>query len=219
MHDSDYDEFVLAIAAMAATFRQEATEAVYEGYWRGLRDLPLDAVNAAVDRSMRECRWMPPVAELRERGGVVSPADRAVKAWGVVRQAVEHRGCYSSVNFDDPIVNAAVRSMGGWRDFDDRIRRDGETWVRKEFLATYEAYCRTGISHDPGGHLIGYTEYHLPRDHRPMKAADPIAIECGLPPHAPGTVPAITDTRKPSPRAIEFVQQQVADIGELERNA
>ena len=212
MGDSEKREFLLAMAALAATFRQEASEAVFEGYWRGLRDLPLAAVNVAVDRAMRECKFLPTVCELRERAGVISPADRAITAWGIVRQAVDQYGCYRSVNFDDPVINATVRTLGGWKDFDDRLIADRETWTHKEFLETYGAYCRTGIAHDRGGHLIGYAEYFNPRYHNPPKLRPPTLIKTGLPPHGPGVLPAITDAREP--RAIAFVEDAVDAVGQ-----
>ena len=214
MQISEKREFLLAIEAMAVTFRQEGTEAVYEGYWRGLRDLPLAAVNVAVNRAMRECRFMPSVAEIRERADVMTQADRAIKAWGVLRQAVDQHGCYRSVNFDDPIVNATIRTLGNWRCIDDRIANEGINWIRKEFLATYAAYCRTGISHDPCGHLIGHEEFVATRYSRPQELPPPRLIACDMPPHNPGVVPLLTDERQSQPPAL--IAEATRTIGLLD---
>ncbi len=65
MEESDRPRFALAIEAMAATFRAEATPALLLGYWMGLGDLPLDDVHTAIGKAIRECEFMPTVARLR----------------------------------------------------------------------------------------------------------------------------------------------------------
>ncbi len=211
MDEHDRTEFVTAIAAMAATFRQEGSESVYEGYWMGLSDLDLETVKGAVKRGIRESRWMPTPHELRILAGEMSLADRALKAWGVVQRAVKRHGCWRSVNFDDAVVNAAIRNLGGWKDLDDRID-EGQKWTRKEFIEVYESLCRTGIAAGSGDVLIGFNEYdnRYGRYVRPYALPEPVQIPCGLPPHRPGIVPALEN----KPRSqIEFIDGVVTAIG------
>lgn len=66
MGENDRPAFTLSIEAMAATFRQEVTPALLLGYWLGLGDLDLAAVQRAIGAGIRECEFMPTVAKLRE---------------------------------------------------------------------------------------------------------------------------------------------------------
>jgi len=183
MQSTDRVEFVQAIAALAATFRQEATEALIEGYWLGLEDLDVRAVKGAAVQAMRQSRYMPAVAELRELAGVLAPADRAVLAWNVVQKARAIHGYYDSVDFDDPVINATIRTLGGWERFEERFDRDEVKWIRQDFEKTYAALCRSGISEELAAPLVG----HFDRVNRFNGFLDtvkePVAIACELPPH------------------------------------
>jgi hypothetical protein len=178
---TDGDGFRLAIACMAATFRQEATEALYLGYWYGLEDLTLDAVRRAVTRALRECKWLPSVAELRELAGVANPADRCVVAWEKVRRAVLSHGYYTSVDFDDPLTNATIRNMGGWPAFSVRCEEDDEQWVRKDFERIYTSLARGGISWEMAAPLIGVSDQSKRLYGWDDLIPEPERIACGLP--------------------------------------
>jgi len=181
MLDSERPEFIKAIAALACTFRAEATKLFCEGYWVGLRDLDVEQVQAAAVRAMRTCRFMPSVHELRTLAGVIGPEGRAVVAWEAARRAVSTHGPYRSVSFDDPITAATIRNLGGWPAFDDRLATDGDVWVRKEFERVYVSLCSTGVSEEACGALGGLST--IPRP--------PERVAVGLPPVEPGTVRTI----------------------------
>ena len=105
---------LLSVVAMAAAFGKEASEMMIHGYRLGLRDLPAQDIQIAVDRAMRECKFMPSVFELRQLAGTMPAESRATLAWASVRDAIGRVGGYASVDFDDAIVNATVRELGGW---------------------------------------------------------------------------------------------------------
>lgn len=69
MTDADNSVCVGLVQALAAVFRVDPTEALLTGYWLGLSDLPLPVVSAGVQRALRECQFMPSVAELRKLAG------------------------------------------------------------------------------------------------------------------------------------------------------
>lgn len=216
MQEHERAEFVGVVAAMASTFRQEATEAMFEGYWMGLSDLKLPAIKQAIAKAMRESKFMPSCVELRTLAGEMPLADRALKAWDAVQRAVKRPSCHHSVNFDDAVVNAAIRNLGGWMNLDDRMKGDDRKWTRKEFIEVYESLCRTGIAPGSGGHLIGFHEYdsRFGRYVRLPLLSPPVLISCGLPPHRPGIVPAVEHAEKPPPAQIEFVEGVVAAVGQ-----
>lgn len=145
MTESDRERFALAVNAMAATFRQEPTRAMLHGYWLGLRDLPVEAVEKAVEAGIRNCRFMPAVAELREYAGGPKPEDCAQLAWAAFERAVVTHGGYRSVVFDDAIIHAVVRSLGGWERCCELAPEEFDKWLRKDFLATYASFARTGV--------------------------------------------------------------------------
>ncbi len=170
--------------ALAATFRTEASEAMLEGYWIGLEDIPFSAVQSSVVQAMRASKFMPNVAELREFAGdrKVSLADRAQVAWGVFERAVVQHGAYRSVSFDDPIVNATVRSLGGWQRCCDLPVTEFDTFLRQSFLKAYEAFARTGASDDLSAPLLGIHDQHNGLHGYGTKK--PVMIATGLPPLA-----------------------------------
>lgn len=195
-HD-DLTRFRNAIAGMALTFRQETPEALFDGYWMGLSDLPIEAIERGVERAIRTCRFMPSVVELRELAGELSIAHRAPLAWAKAREAILHHGYTRSVNFDDPVINATIRAFGGWEAFEDLIYRTPESQcegvLRKRFTDTYQALCARGITaadaaplpgyHERGNLAAGYID-HIP---------DPVLVACDMPPHPEGIVPRLPE--------------------------
>jgi hypothetical protein len=155
MHAKQRPEFVTIIAALAATFGKEASEPLLTGYWMGLSDLELSALKTAATRAMREKKFMPTVAELRELAGDIGPEQRAVIAWDAVKSANREHSYAATVDFDDRAINAAIRNMGGWEQFTERIESD-EVWARKDFERIYQVYNRRGVTASEGAALPGF---------------------------------------------------------------
>lgn len=190
MKETDTPKLQLIIRALAATFHTEPTDALLYGYWLGLEDLDLKVVQHAATRAMRESRFMPCVAELRELAGVgaLSAADRALRAWTAFEAAVYRIGPYHSVDFDDPLVNATVRSLGGWETCCVKADNtaDFETWTRKAFLETYQVLYRTGAGPELTAPLVGIHERESAargylRDERVRASIAVSRVPCGLP--------------------------------------
>jgi hypothetical protein len=156
MHAKERPEFVTVISALAVSFGKEASEPLLMGYWLGLQDMPLPDVKRAATRAMRERKFMPVPAELRELAGELTPADRAVIAWDSAFKANREHGYYETVDFDDPAVNATVRSMGGWEAFAERLDAEDVAWLRKEFERVYQVYARRGVTAAEGAPLVGF---------------------------------------------------------------
>ena len=110
----ELERYHQAMAALAASFRRAVDAATLEGYAWGLEDLPIETIEAACRRAVRECPRMPSPAEIRELAGVMSAKSRAVSAWGDVMAAIVAQGAYRSVDFGDPRTHIAVRALGGW---------------------------------------------------------------------------------------------------------
>lgn len=135
------EEFTPLFEALCATANREPTEALSEAYWLGCSDLSTDSWRTAVMRSIREGDGrMPSPRALRELGGEMSPENRAIAAWATVRKTVRLHGAYRSIDFEDPAINAAIRSMGGWVALCSKPTDEFDTWARKEFERQYRSW-------------------------------------------------------------------------------
>lgn len=160
MDDSHKEQFSVAITAMLETFGQEATAPRLLGYWLGLRDLELADVQKAIANAVRTSHRLPVPAELRDlvHG---SSADRAVKAWDDVQRAIP-LGSYKHIDFEDQVINAVVRSLGGWPALFERCATsDSEKWYRIEFLKTYQSYAGSGVDGEACKPLAGLSECEI----------------------------------------------------------
>lgn len=146
------------VSALASVFQREVSDVMLQGYLIGLEGLSSQEVERAVRVALRSCRFMPSPAELREWAGEAKPEDQAYQAWLVAVRAVEGCGWYRSVRFADPAIAAAIRSLGGWQRFCERCRGEEEKWLRKEFLAAYAVFARSGVPQAEALPLVGEFE-------------------------------------------------------------
>lgn len=179
MQTEHKEEFATAIRALAAAFRVEVTEPLLMGYWLALDDLDLSAVQNAVRRALRECRFMSSANELRQLAGEMRPDHRAVMAWDAFEGAVVRVGGYRSVTFDDPFINATIRSLGGWQRLCEMDPKQFNTFLRKDFERIYQALYQSGISEDRAAPLLGIHASDAALDGGQLPA--PVRIKTGLP--------------------------------------
>ena len=159
MDQSNLARYQLCIRAMFASFSSECTEATLQGYWLGLSDLTIEQVEAAVAKSIRECKFVPRPVELRELVGAhQSDDDTAIAAWGDVLKAVR-LGPYKHIDFQDKLCNAVVRNLGGWVTFLERFSdAESEKWVRLDFVKCYKSFAKSGVSGELIEPLAGLAE-------------------------------------------------------------
>lgn len=178
------------VTGLGEAFRQAVSEVTVQAYTLALADLPIEAVERAALRGMRECKFMPTVAELRDLAGGVRAADRPTLAWEAVRLGLSH-GPYRHVDFDDPLTNATVRSLGGWPSFVERFSdSEAEKWTRKDFLDTYARLLSSGVSGDVCRPLAGLSEVSVVDGVQVPPIAHKVAT--GLPVLTNGVRPAIS---------------------------
>lgn len=203
------------VMMLAESFGYKSNESTYLAYLHGLSDVPIETVQAAAIKAMTTLEWFPKIIEMRDLCGVseVKPSadDRAMVAWNAVRASISKIGGYRSVDFDDPITNATIRAMGGWNRFcESKPGKDLDTWLKKDFVATYGAYMSSGISAEQARPLAGIDAasrsaigYSLP---------DPVQVCLGLPEIPKNLVRGvIRDDRKPV-AALTEVRQFVKSL-------
>lgn len=125
------------VAAYPASKVTPESVGIYE---RMLADLDYPAANAAVEQLLATSKWLPTVAEIRER--VASLAIGGVRAggegWGDVLKAIGRygRNRVPGVDFEfaDPVVLACVRAFG-WRELCDSENPQAD---RARFVELYD---------------------------------------------------------------------------------
>lgn len=158
MRPSDIKDYRNAIAALCLTFGREATEELYDAYWMGVSDLPIEALQIAVAAAIRKCQHFPRPVELRAFAGEQSGEQKAIAAWGDVLRAVG-LGPYKHIDFQDRLINATVRNLGGWPTFCGRFSdEESEKWLRLEFIKAYQAFSSGGVSGEICEPLPGMNE-------------------------------------------------------------
>jgi len=145
---------ISAVTMLSEYFRQPLTDAALEAYLIGLEELTSEEVGAVTKRAIRECKFMPPAVELLALAGRAGPlvlAAEIAEAWTSARWARRVHSYTTGVDFG-PLVNAVIRSMGGWLVFcghnDDAL----EAFERKKFEVAYAAFrarAELGAMGDP----------------------------------------------------------------------
>ena len=155
MTEADEKRFATLLRAMGETFGAPITSGQILGYRMALGDLPIEAIEKAVKTALGACKFMPKPAELRELAGGMTAETRAVIAWGAVKKAVHAVSIYGSVDFDDPVVNATVRNLGGWVSLCNSDAAEFDTWIRKRFEDVYVRLYKLDLHPDQTRHLPG----------------------------------------------------------------
>lgn len=114
-------------------FGREVTEPLLLCYDVALDDLPDAEVQRSIIECMRSRKFCPTAAELRE---TISGAPDAIatRAFSVLSSNVDS---YKTLAFEDQLISAVVRLLGGVARIADMSRQDFDTWYRKEFIRQY----------------------------------------------------------------------------------
>lgn len=121
----------------AAYPNNHATEGTVAIYLRLLADIDPADLQTCVDQAIAECKFLPTVAELRERYHLLTRTLNQLapaEAWGLVQAELKRVGSWGSPKFDDPLVAQVVRSMG-WINL---CQSDQPGVDRAQFMRMYE---------------------------------------------------------------------------------
>jgi hypothetical protein len=157
--ESERQRITACVAALCEAFNRKPTPATFVAYDLGLEGIPVEAVESACCAAFRNPgAYMPTPGELRELCGETKSADRAILAFAALERAVSEVGYYKSPDFDDPLINATVRMLGGWERVCEMGAEEFDKWYRKEFEKTYTALMRTGVDGEATAPLVGCFE-------------------------------------------------------------
>ena len=180
MNANDWKRRVaVVVGVLCEAYRQTATEVTIRAYEMGLDGLTAEHIEEAVRLALQRLKFMPTPAELRDLVGGPKPEDRAQLAWAAFERAVVRIGAYRTVDFDDALINATVRSLGGWERCCSLGPEEFDKWLRKDFIKAYEAFCRTGIGEEVAEPLPGiYDRQNALLGYAPQQVCQ---VETGLP--------------------------------------
>lgn len=159
MRQADFDDFAGMLAVVADYCGKPLSAGVTALYWQGLQDLDIAAVRQALNAHVQNPdtgQYMPKIADIRRMLGGTT-RDAALMAWNKVMEGVSRAGSYSSVCFDDPIINRCVLDMGGWPEICAKPM-DELPFVERNFCDRYRAYKTHGGAPGHPAYLVGLSE-------------------------------------------------------------
>ncbi|MEM6979237.1 MAG: DUF6475 domain-containing protein [Planctomycetota bacterium] len=167
MDQSDKTRCAVAIAALLESYGQEATDSRLLGYWFALSSLSIEQVEQAVVEALRTSTgsFPPPPAKIFELANGGNAESQAISAWIDVQKAMP-LGPYKHVGFQDRVINAAIRLLGGWPTLFERCATsESEKWYRLEFIKAYRSFAVRGYSDEASQPLCGLSAAEVNNGH------------------------------------------------------
>ena len=156
-------EFAECVALICSTVGKEMPVEQSRAWFAMLGDLTVEQLKVGIVNALRDYTFagFPPVGKIREaagvRSGVLQSQDRATLAWEAVRRAIRQVGGYNSPDFEDKVINACIRGMGGWVAMCDTPEAE-MVWREKTFLQNYATLSKCPLPDEQTCRLAGITE-------------------------------------------------------------
>lgn len=112
-------ELLTLICKLFASFpNTNVNEQTVTVYLEILADIPVAELRTAINQCLAECKFLPTIAELREKHRQITGAlaqQTAAEAWTLVLKAIRREGSWHKPEFNNPITEKTVDAMG-WRE-------------------------------------------------------------------------------------------------------
>lgn len=159
MQPSDSKQFAEVVAGVYGFYGKDASKFAVEVWFQALKGYDIEAIRDAFGRhcvNPDTGQFLPKPADIvRMLAG--SSADSAMSAWSKVVRAIGSAGAYATVVFDDPLIHAVIRDMGGWiglcHTADDEL-----PFRRNEFVTRYRGFRQRSITPEYPHKLIGISD-------------------------------------------------------------
>jgi len=136
-------------------YKQDASEFTLQVWWEACKNYDLEQVSKALTAHATDPdrgQFAPKVADIvRQLSG--TSTERAAIAWGKVYEAMQRVGAYTDVVYDDPVIHAVIKDMGGWPKL-CRAESENIGYLQHKFCETYRVYANRG-GFDYPKYLIG----------------------------------------------------------------
>jgi hypothetical protein len=141
MTRQEQERFARVMVTLAEAFDTKVTAGRLEAYFQALGDLPIEVVEQAATRVIRECWHFPRPADFRAALGQ-TVGQRAERAWATLLRAVRSRAhAGDSVRFEPALMTTVVQVWGTWPAAQEALSRpvDDPLFLgqREPFLAQY----------------------------------------------------------------------------------
>lgn len=127
-------------------------------WFDNLSDLTVEQLRKAVTTAIRQGDDWPTISKLRRYSGAdgIPAKDRPLLAWNAVTGALAELQAHHSPYFDDPVVNAVLRQLGGWPELTNTPANEMK-WLQKDFCAAYIALSGVALLEEQTSRLPGTT--------------------------------------------------------------
>ena len=159
MTQSDFENFRTLMQGVHDFYGKDLSAFALDVWWNAMRAYELPVISQALSMHCQNPdtgQFCPKPADVvRMVGGTTK--DAALMAWNKVMEAVSKAGSYSSVCFDDPIINRCLLDMGGWPGHCSK-QMDELPFVERNFCDRYRAYKIHGNAPGHPAYLVGLNE-------------------------------------------------------------
>ena len=138
-------KFIELMTAASENYGKPISGALMDMLIKTLQRYPFEIVQEALEYHMTHSPYMIKLNDfidyINRRG--MTPEEAAEMAWSEVKEAMGSIGGYQSIKFRDPVINAAIRHMGGWTALCD-MEMDQLENAKWEFRRIYTAFLKQG---------------------------------------------------------------------------
>ena len=130
--------FANSFALLCQIYRKTPSHELTEVYWKALSAYPIDAIDEAFSLHVSDKdsgRFFPTPAHVLKQLHRRENA-QAQLAWQKVIQAIHQHGRYGGVQFNDPMITAALKVLGGWTKLCNSLESELPHY-QKRFCACY----------------------------------------------------------------------------------
>ena len=151
----DRELFAQHITGLCEIYNKQPTKSLLELYYFVLQDMEnVDFTNSIKNiLQNRKYATLPKPAEILEYTRP-NTQQLAIIAIDDIERAIRRGGAYSSITFEDKVINSIIDHLGGWIKVCQMSENEWK-WAKKEIPLMYETYAKR--AHHPA-HLIGISE-------------------------------------------------------------
>jgi len=153
MNKSDKRKFVEVLTSLSDLYDASISENSIQLYWDILQKYSIDEFVLSAKAHASTSKWMPKPSDFIDSLESATPSseEKAIVAWAAVTSSTRSIGGNTSVRFDDPLIHAVIRSLGGWSGLCASSATYFQTTMRRQFIATYQSMynlCVLGLKVD-----------------------------------------------------------------------
>lgn len=163
MKPADFDDFETVLQAFAALKGRQLTPPMIELYWRAMHDWDIAEFQAASVRLLKTCKFFPTPAEFEDlrRAGRETPGEAWIRAKNIARNLGVSDGQFQEASSDDPVLDAAVRAIGGYRAL-AMSTHDTLRYLESRFVEHYETIRDAEATRKAVPEIAGPVRHALP---------------------------------------------------------